>query len=92
MLRISEIELNGDAATLRLEGHVGRTQVGEVKNTCEEHLSKGHRLTLDLADLLFADRAGIALLQELMRRGVALINCSPFLNEELNQAVSPGSW
>jgi ABC-type transporter Mla MlaB component len=87
MLRISEIEVNGNDATLRLEGRVVRTQVGEVMNTCEQHLSKGHRLTLDLADLLFADRDGIALLQELVQRGVALVNCSPFLNEELKQAA-----
>ncbi|HLF83101.1 MAG TPA: STAS domain-containing protein [Blastocatellia bacterium] len=89
MLRISEIELNGDAATLRLEGRVVGMLVAEVENACEQHLSKGHRLRLDLADLSFADRAAIALLQELRRRGVALTNCSPFLNEELKQAVSP---
>lgn len=85
MVRISEIELTGEAATLRLEGRVLKALVGEVKSACEEHLSKGYRLTLDLADLSFADREGIALLQELMERGVALTNCSPFLNEELKQ-------
>jgi ABC-type transporter Mla MlaB component len=85
MVRISEIELSGEAATLRLEGRVLKALVGEVKSACEEHLLKGYRLTLDLADLSFADREGIALLQELMERGVALTNCSPFLNEELKQ-------
>ena len=85
MLRISEIELNGDAATLRLEGRAVGTLVAEVESACEQHLSKGHRLRLDLADLSFADRAAIALLQKLRRRGVALTNCSPFLNEELKQ-------
>lgn len=87
MLRISEIELTEDAATLRLEGRVVGRLVTEVENACEQHLSKGHRLRLDLGDLAFADRAAIALLQELRRRGVALTNCSPFLNEELKQAV-----
>jgi len=91
MLRISEIEFTGDAATLRLEGRAVGTLVAEVENACEQHLSKGHRLRLDLADLSFADRAAIALLQELRRRGVALTNCSPFLNEELKQAVLPSS-
>jgi hypothetical protein len=67
-----------------------KTLVGEVKSACEEHLSKGYRLTLDLADLSFADRDGIALLQELIQRGVALANCSPFLNEELKQSGPVG--
>ena len=83
MLRISEIELNEDAATLRLEGRVLKTLVDEVKAACEQHLARGCRLTLDLTDLSFADREGVALLKELMQRGVALANCSPFLNEEL---------
>jgi ABC-type transporter Mla MlaB component len=89
MLRISEIELTGENATLRLEGRLVGKLVEEVKIACEQHLSTGRRLRLDLADLLFADRVAVALLQELRGRGVALTNCSPFLNEELKQQVSP---
>jgi len=89
MLRISEIEQNGDGATLRLEGRLVGTLAAEVERTCAKHLSKGHRLTLDLGDLSFADRAAIALLQQLRSRGVALTNCSPFLSEELKQTVVP---
>lgn len=87
MFRISEIELTGDAATLRLEGRAVGTLVAEMVNACEQHLSKGLRLTLDLGDLSFADRDAIALLQVLKSRGVALTNCSPFLNEELKDAT-----
>jgi ABC-type transporter Mla MlaB component len=83
MLRISEIELNGDGATLRLEGRLVGTLAAELETACEKHLSEGHQLMLDLADLAFADRAAIALLQQLRSRGVTLANCSPFLNEEL---------
>lgn len=89
MFRVSEIELNGDGATLRLEGRLVGALVAEVERVCEKHLSKGHHLMLDLADLAFADRAAIALLQQLRSRGVGLTNCSPFLNEELKQAVLP---
>jgi anti-anti-sigma regulatory factor len=89
MLRITEVELTGEAATLRLEGRVVGTLAREVENTCEHHLSKGQRLMLDLSDLSFADRTAVALLQELRGRGVVLTNCSPFLKEELKQAVVP---
>jgi len=91
MLRISEIELNGEAATIRLEGRLVGMLVAEVENVCEKHLSSGYRLRLDLADLSFADRTAIGLLQELRKRGVALTNCSAFLNEELKHAVLPRS-
>lgn len=92
MLRISEIELNSQVATLRLEGRLVGLLVAEVEGVCEQHLSNGHRLRLDLADLSFADRAGIRLLQGLRTRGVALTNCSPFLNEELKHTVLRSSW
>lgn len=85
MLRISEIEVDGEVAMLRLEGRAVGTLVAEVEKACEKHLSRGHGLSLDLSDLSFADQAGIALLQELRRRGVALTNCSAFLNEELKR-------
>jgi ABC-type transporter Mla MlaB component len=89
MLRISEIELNVDGTTLRLEGRLVGTLAAEVETACEKHLSTGRRLRLDLGDLSFADRAAIALLQQLRSRGVALTNCSPFLNGELKQTVFP---
>jgi len=92
MLRISEIGLNGDGATLRLEGRLVGTLTAELERACEKHLSEGHRLVLDLADLSFADRAAIALLQQLRGRGVGLTNCSPFLNEELKQSVLPSNY
>ena len=87
MLRVSEIEQNGEFATLRLEGRLVGRLVIEVEALCEKHLLNGHRLKLDLADLSFADRAAIAILQGLRNRGVALTNCSPFLNEELKQTL-----
>ena len=90
MLRISKIAANGEGVTLRLEGRMVGVLSAEVEGACEEHLSNGHRLALDLGDLSFADRDAIAVLQQLRSRGVALANCSPFLNEELKQMVRPG--
>jgi hypothetical protein len=87
MLRVSEIGISGEVATLRLEGRLVGRLVVELETICENHLSNGHRLKLDLADLSFADRAAIAFLQGLLNRGVALTNCSPFLKEELRHTI-----
>jgi ABC-type transporter Mla MlaB component len=59
--------------------------VVEVRRCCEEFLAKGRRLALDLANVSFVDRDGIVLLQELVGRRVALVNCSPFLVEQLKE-------
>ncbi|HZS06551.1 MAG TPA: hypothetical protein VFD58_17070 [Blastocatellia bacterium] len=83
MLRISVDNLSDEAATLRLEGRVVGPLVEEARASSEQHLAAGCRLTLDLAEVTFADREGIALLRELMQRQVSFINCSPFMAEQL---------
>jgi len=45
-------------------------------------------LSLELADISFADAAGIALLRELRNRGVDLIRTTPFLAEQLKERTS----
>lgn len=88
MLRISEIQVSDDAAILRLEGEMSGHRVQEARRVMEEFLRANRRMTLDVTELLFADRDGIALLQELSRRQVELINCSPFLAEQLAEQLA----
>jgi ABC-type transporter Mla MlaB component len=82
MLKISEGDLKGEA-TLRLEGNLTGTWVEEARRACEQALGAGGKLALDLAEVLFADPDGIALLREMQGRGVRLANGSPFLQVQL---------
>jgi ABC-type transporter Mla MlaB component len=88
MLRITDGNLSNEAATLHLEGEVMGPWVLELRRSCERWLASGHSLILDLAEVSFIDRNGIALFQELMSRQVKLINCSPFLIEQFKAATS----
>ena len=54
-------------------------EVAEVRRFCEESLAEGPRLILDVEDVSFADREGVALFQDLIGREVTLGSCSPFL-------------
>jgi ABC-type transporter Mla MlaB component len=85
MLRITEIRKPGDEAILQLEGEVMGAWVTEVKKACERFVGKGYRLTLDLGDVEYVDRDGVALLGELMKHQVRLVNCSSFLAERLRE-------
>jgi len=85
MLRITEETLNGEAARIRLEGQVVGPYVTEVRKSCEELLKAGRPLALDMTDVSFVDRNGIALLRELSGRRVLLVNCSAFLTEQLKE-------
>jgi anti-anti-sigma regulatory factor len=86
MLKISE-PMTSRAVTLKLEGRLIGPWVDELKDTCERHLAAERSVNLDFADVTFADRAGLALLLQLRAQGVTLVNCSPFLEEELQTAL-----
>lgn len=80
MLRITVVDSSSPGVWLHVEGRsIGRS-VEELRQSCDAHLiGPGVRLTLDLADVSFADVAGIELLRNLSGRNVTLLNPSPFL-------------
>jgi anti-anti-sigma regulatory factor len=84
MLKITVVESSSEAVRLRAEGRLTGGWVDELRRTCDLHaLSNGIRLTLDLADVSFADAAGIELLKELRIRLVTLLSPSSLVAEQL---------
>ena len=85
MLRISENNPSFENVILLLEGQVVNGWVDILKESCDQALAKNCQLILDCAGVTFADRQGIALFQILQKCQVKLINCSPFLKEQLKE-------
>jgi anti-anti-sigma regulatory factor len=83
MLRIQLLDLQDGTATLQLAGRVAGPWVGELSRSCERVLAVGGTLSVDLREVTFVDRAGLDFLRDLRRRHVALVNCSPFVAEQL---------
>ena len=83
MLRIEPVERSAGDCVLRLEGEVVGPWVAEIQRSCDQALAAGVKLTLDLADVTFIDRPGVELFRRLMRVGVVVLNCSPFLQTQL---------
>jgi hypothetical protein len=89
MLRITVVESSKNAVTLRAEGRISGPWIEELRTACNLHTCPDDvQLSLELADISFADAAGIALLRELRNRGVGLIHTTPFLAEQLNDRTS----
>jgi anti-anti-sigma regulatory factor len=89
MLRITVVESSPSAVTLRVEGRITGSSVQELRTTCAVHASANEvRLSLELADVSFADAEGILLLKELGSRGVGLKRANPFLAERLKEGAS----
>jgi len=82
MLRITVVESNARAVTLRVEGRIAGPWVEELRTTCNVHNSTDPiQLHLELEDVSFADAAGITYLKELRDQGVGLYHVSAFLRE-----------
>lgn len=74
---------------LRVEGRITGSSVEELRRACEVHTFADEvQLSLDLADVSFADVAGIVLLKELRSRGVGLLRTNPFMSEQLKDWAS----
>jgi len=87
MLKISQAGTANHCVTLKLEGRVVGPWVGELRQICEQLLSEGRALKLDLADVTFADASGVAVLSSFKSRGVRFRNCSPFVEEQLKSPI-----
>ncbi len=83
MLRITPTDSGNHHAIFRLEGRVAGPWVTELWKVCEEVLSEGRVLELNLAEVSFLDPAGVNLLTKVRARGVELTDCSPFVAEQL---------
>jgi anti-anti-sigma regulatory factor len=89
MLRITVIKSSDGDAVLRVEGRIAGSHVAELRKACDAHTCLDQfQLSLELADVSFADPAGIELLKDLSRRGVGLVQTTPFLTEQLKNGAS----
>lgn len=83
MLRISRVEALDEAVMLRLEGQLRGPWVEQLRRSCEQLLTTGSGLILDLTEVSFIDMDGIALCRRLRDRKVVFLHCSPFVAEQL---------
>ena len=67
MLRISEVETANGRVVLRLEGRVVGAWVQELERASRKFLESGQSVELDLAEVSYVDRDGVALLRRLKR-------------------------
>ncbi len=84
MLRITRVDGNGRAVTLRLEGKLLAPWVGEVRSAWAPSAGEAGPLRLDLAAVTYVDGAGTELLRDLLGRGATLAACSGYVAQLLH--------
>lgn len=87
MLRISDISDAGEGTRLQVEGWLVGPWVEELRRLSDQALANSGALSLDLEKLWYVDPNGVALLRELARRNVVHVNCSPFIQQQLKEAL-----
>ena len=88
MLKISRTGKANHSVTLTLEGSVVGAWVNEARETCEKFLGEGRTVRLNLAEVSFVDQDGMKCLANLISKGVALVDCSLFVEEQLRSAAN----
>jgi len=85
MLKITSVGLSEKEITLQLDGRVSGQWVELLRETAESVLNQGVRLNVDLKNISFIDCEGIALLRNLIERGVRHINPPLFVAEQIKK-------
>ena len=85
MLMISEIKLDEENITLKLDGKIEGMYLEELEGACKCHRSGNNKtITLDFSGVTFIDDEGLEVLSRLKDRRLKIVKCSPFIKALLN--------
>jgi len=86
VLRIFITDASAEFVALQLDGRITGRWVELLQRTCEVPLQRGARVSVDLKNVSFSNRDGIALLKDLKERGFELLNPSPFIAGQIGSS------
>jgi anti-anti-sigma regulatory factor len=84
MLRIERIVEGSGNTTVRATGRLTGPWVAEFEKVLSDYATDVQAVVIDLTDVSFVDRAGIALLRMLKSRTQVTLRCSAFVAEQIN--------
>ena len=85
MLKITRTVFSKKEMTLQLDGRVTGKWVDLLGDTAESVLREGISLNIDLTNVSFIDCEGIALIQNLIQRGVRHVNPPLFVADQIKK-------
>jgi len=86
MLRLSRTSQGPGETVLKVEGQILADCVEVLEKECLELLGRDRRVLLDLGEVNYLDSRSAHVLRTLAADRVAIVNCSPLLQELLAEA------
>ncbi len=87
MLRITKLNGNEVAVTLKLEGQIVSDWVRELERECRVALAQGCRVHLDFTHVTFIDERGCALLRNLICSELDIVHCPALIRSFLDDRM-----
>jgi anti-anti-sigma regulatory factor len=85
MLRITKTFEDDSTIAVRLDGKIISATVAELEEACRDYCNGGGQaLFLDFSGVTFIDDEGLGMLKKIKRRGIAMVNGSPFVETLLS--------
>ena len=84
MLRITKVDEDCSAVTLRLEGQIVSAWAGELGLECRRSFAQHRRVHLDFAHVTFVDEHGCKLLRSLAGDQLDIVNCPALIQSVLD--------
>jgi ABC-type transporter Mla MlaB component len=85
MLKITRTVLSNRETTMQLDGRLTGQWIELLRETAESLLDQGMKLNVDLKNISFIDCEGIALIIDLIQRGVQHLNPPLFVAEQIRK-------
>ena len=85
-LRVTTVDEQSGCVTLKVEGRISSAASHALERACLGHLDEGKWVQLELSEVSFICRRGVALLKAMEARAVYVIYASPFINGFLADA------
>jgi RNA polymerase sigma-70 factor, ECF subfamily len=79
MIRITVVPSEHSATRVIVEGRITKGSSVELAGACQQPLTRGDNLELDLSGVTFADSDRVALVRDLIKRGCILEQCSELM-------------
>ncbi len=83
MVRITLVETSSEKTRMKIEGRIVSDWIKTVDAECQQLLTQGRKVLLDLSGVIFIEADGASMIRALLEKGCVLWSCPLFIHHVL---------